>query len=115
MNSNEKPKDYNKYYREEFKKPLEEIKQDIFFRADNFQHEDWYGDFMIYMNIGVCHPLREHSLEIQKALKIMGYKSRITEHDGETYIVPENNRSKATHQKNNILYDIDQDRPPALV
>lgn len=94
MNSNEKPKDYDKYYREEFKKPLEEIKQDIFFRADNFQHEDWYGDFMIYMNIGVCQPLPEHSLEIQKALKIMGYKTRITEHDGKTYIVPEKNRSK---------------------
>lgn len=49
---------------------------------------------MIYMNIGVCQPLPEYSLEIQKALKIMGYKTRITEHDGETYIVPENNRSK---------------------
>ena len=94
MNSNEKPKDYDKYYREEFKKPLEEIKQDIFFRADNFQHEDWYGDFMIYMNIGVCQPLPEHILEIQKALKIMGYKTSITEHEGKTYIVPEKNRSK---------------------
>lgn len=105
MNSNEKPKDYDKYYREEFKKPLKEIQKDIFFRADNFQHEDWYGDFMIYMNIGVCHPLREHSLEIQKALKIMGYKSRITEHDGETYIVPENNRSKQ-HTKRIIFFTI---------
>jgi len=46
------------------------------------------------MNIGVCQPLPEYSLEIQKALKIMGYKTRITEHDGETYIVPEKNRSK---------------------
>lgn len=73
---------------------MEEIKQDIFFRADNFQHEDWYGDFMIYMNIGVCQPLPKHSLEVQKALKIMGYKTLITEHDGKTYIVPEKNRSK---------------------
>lgn len=40
MNNNKKPKDYDKWYRDEFKKPLEEIKQDIFFRADNFQHED---------------------------------------------------------------------------
>lgn len=94
MNNKKKPKDYDKWYRDEFKKPLEEIKQDIFFRADNFQNEEWYGDFMIYMNIGVCQPLPEYCLDIQKALKIMGYKTRLAEHNGKTYIVPDKNRSK---------------------
>ena len=28
-------------YRELMEKPIEEIKEDIFFRMDNFQHEPW--------------------------------------------------------------------------
>ena len=30
----------NKWYQEELKKPLEEIKEDIFFRTDNFRDEE---------------------------------------------------------------------------
>ena len=29
-------------YRRELEKPLEEIREDPFFRADNFQEEPWY-------------------------------------------------------------------------
>ena len=43
-------------YRELMAKPIEEIKEDIFFRMDNFQHEPWYGEFKLYLVIGVCQP-----------------------------------------------------------
>ncbi len=36
--------DFETEYRRIFETPLEEIKEDIFFRADNFENEKWYGD-----------------------------------------------------------------------
>lgn len=69
--------DSGRPYREEFKKPLEEIQEDIFFRADNFEGEAWYGDLMLYMKIGVCQPDPAHIPELQKALKIMGYHTHV--------------------------------------
>ena len=60
-------------YRELMAKPIEEIKGDIFFRMDNFQHEPWYGEFQLYLVIGVCQPSEEHVLQIRKGLKVMGY------------------------------------------
>ena len=47
-------------YRELMAKPIDEIREDIFFRADNFQDEPWYGDFQMYMAIGVCQPPEEY-------------------------------------------------------
>ena len=94
INNASEYEDHDKWYRDEFKKPLEEIQQDIFFRADNFEHEDWYNEFLIYTKIGVCNPLPEHCSDVQKALKIMGYSTRVAEQNGKTYIVPEKNRSK---------------------
>ena len=79
--------------REELNKPLDEIKEDIFFRADNFKDEKWYGEFLLYTRIGVCQPSPEHSLEVQKALKIMGYSTRTSEKDGKLYILPETARN----------------------
>ena len=38
-------------YRGLFEKPLEEIQQDIFFRADNFQNEKWYGELQMELRI----------------------------------------------------------------
>ena len=86
--SNDSGSNYESFYKEEFKKPLEEIKEDIFFRADNFKNEEWYGDFLIYTQIGVCQPSPEHALEIQKALKIMGYPTHTSEHKGKICITP---------------------------
>ncbi|MDE7250051.1 MAG: hypothetical protein K2N82_09230 [Lachnospiraceae bacterium] len=86
--SNTQDCDHAKAYREEFKKPLEEIKEDIFFRADNFEGEAWYGDLMLYMRIGVCQPEQEHIPELQKALKIMGYHTHIMENGEKPYLVP---------------------------
>lgn len=60
-------------YRELMEKPIEEIREDIFFRPDNFQHELWYGDFQMYMTVGICQPPEEHALQVRKALKVMGY------------------------------------------
>ena len=49
-------------YRKLMEKPIEEIKEDIFFRPDNFQkNEPWYGDFQMYMTGGVCQPPEEHA------------------------------------------------------
>lgn len=93
MNGDNKSND-NNLYKEEFKKPLEEIKPDMFFRADNFQNEEWYGDVLIYTRIGVCQPSPEHALVVQKALKIMGYPTHTSEHKGKIYIIPGTDKSK---------------------
>ena len=39
--------DFETEYRRIFETPLEEIKEDIFFRADNFENEKWYGDLFL--------------------------------------------------------------------
>jgi len=68
--------------------PLDEVKQDIFFRADNFKHKEWYNEFSIFTRIGICSPLPSHALEVQKALKVMGYSTRLDERNGKTYVCP---------------------------
>ncbi len=75
-------------YRDLMAKPIEEIREDIFFRADNFQDEPWYGDFQMYMAIGVCQPPEEYALQVRKALKIMGYDTHTANRDGKTYVLP---------------------------
>ena len=35
--------DFEAEYRRIFETPLEQIKEDMFFRADNFEKERWYG------------------------------------------------------------------------
>ena len=69
-------------------KPLEEIKQDIFSRADNFKDKVWYGDFVMYTRIGTCQTSPDHALELQKALKIMGYSTHTAERNGNLYVMP---------------------------
>ncbi len=80
--------DFDGSYREELKKPLEEIKEDIFFRADNFKGEAWYGDLVLYMRIGVCQPDPAHIPDLQKALKIMGYHTHVMENREKPYLMP---------------------------
>lgn len=75
-------------YRELMAKPIDEIRRDIFFRPDNFHDEPWYGDFQMFMTIGVCQPQEEYTLQVRKALKIMGYDTHITIRDGKAYILP---------------------------
>ena len=75
----------NEVCRKVLETPLEDIREDVFFRADNFQDEPWYGDFQIYRNLGVCQPKPEHALEVQKALKVMGYPTHAAERNGKTY------------------------------
>lgn len=88
------------WYHEEFKKPLDEIKEDIFFRADNFRHEAWYGDLLMYTRIGVCQPRPEHMPELQKALKILGYPTHKAERNGKAYLAPGERQSRKNVQKN---------------
>jgi len=75
-------------YRELMAKPIDEIREDIFFRPDNFRDEPWYGDFQMYMAVGVCVPQEEYALQVRKALKIMGYDTHTTVQDGKTCVVP---------------------------
>lgn len=75
-------------------KPLEEIQEDIFFRPDNFQGQPWYNDFMIYRNLGVCQPKPEHALEVQKALKVLGYPTHAAVRNGKTYLLPGEGRAE---------------------
>lgn len=78
----------NEVCRKVLETPLEDIREDVFFRADNFQNEPWYGEFQIYRNLGVCQPKPEHALEVQKALKVMGYPTHAAERNGKTYLLP---------------------------
>ena len=47
---------FEEEYRELMAKPIEELKEDIFFRMDNFQNELWYGELKLYLTLGVCKP-----------------------------------------------------------
>ena len=69
-------------------KPIEKIRQDIFFRADNFQGEPWYDQFQIFLAIGVCQVPQEQALPVRKALKVMGYSTHAAIREGKTYILP---------------------------
>ena len=80
--------------RELLEKPLEEIQEDVFFRPDNFRGQPWYNDFMIYRNLGVCQPKPEHTLEVQKALKVIGYPTHTAVRNGKTYLLPGEGRAE---------------------
>lgn len=81
--------DFETEYRKIFEMPLEEIKEDIFFRVDNFQNERWYGDLQMFMAIGVCESDRESASNLQKALKVIVYTTQTKERNGRLYLVPE--------------------------
>nr|WP_289698233.1 hypothetical protein [Enterocloster clostridioformis] len=83
-------------YRRIFETPLEQIREDMFFRADNFEKESWYGDLQMYLAIGVCKPDRGCVADLQKALKVLGYNTRISENDGEPFLLPQRERQKQT-------------------
>ena len=86
-------------YRELMAKPIDEIREDIFFRADNFRDEPWYDDFQMYMAIGVCQPQEEHALQIRKALRVMGLPTHIANRDGKIFILPGEVRQAAQEPK----------------
>ena len=86
--------DFETEYRRIFETPLEEIKEDIFFRVDNFQNEKWYGDLQMYRAIGVCKPDRESVSDLQKALKVIGFPTQTRERDGQLYLVPQRETQK---------------------
>lgn len=60
---------------------------DIFIRKENFESENWYNEFCIFLNIGICKVLYEEVDDIKNALNQMGYKNLSTKKEGEyTYI-----------------------------
>ncbi|MEH2949195.1 hypothetical protein AALD74_14295 [Lachnospiraceae bacterium 48-21] len=88
--------DFEAEYRRIFETPIEQIKEDVFFRADNFEKESWYGDLQMYLAIGVCKPEKDCVADLQKALKVLGYPTRISENDGEPFVLPQRERQKQT-------------------
>lgn len=86
-------------YRRIFETPLEEIKEDIFFRADNFKNEAWYGDLQMYLAIGVCKPDRGSLPDLQKALKVLGYPTQTSEIDEELFLIPHRERQTQPNHK----------------
>lgn len=86
-------------YRTLFDRPIEEIQEDMLFRADNFQAEPWYGDLQLYLRIGVCQPDRKNIPNLQKALKVLGYPTAIKEKDGKPYLVPQRNAPEQTRSR----------------
>lgn len=93
------------FYHEILAKPIDEIREDIFFRYDNFRDELWYEDFQMYLAIGVCTPQEEHALQVRKALKIMGYATHTTIRGGQTYVVPGEVRQAAQEPKTKSRHD----------
>lgn len=81
--------DFEAEYRRIFETHLDEIKEDIFFRADNFQNEKWYGDLQMYQSIGICRPDKESVSNLQKALKVLGYLTQVSEMNGKLYLMPQ--------------------------
>ena len=88
--------DFETEYRRIFETPLEEIKGDIFFRADNFENEKWYGDLQMYLAIGVCKPEKDCVSDLQRALKVLGFSTRTRENDGELFLIPQRERQNQT-------------------
>ena len=95
--------DFEAEYRGLFEKPLEEIEQDIFFRADNFQNEKWYGELQIYLAIGICQTDRDCASDLQKALKVLGYPTQAKERNGRLFVVPQREIQKHPHRKHEDL------------
>ena len=95
--------DFEAEYRGLFEKPLEEIQQDIFFRADNFQNEKWYGELQIYLAIGICQTDRDCASDLQKALKVLGYPTQAKERNGRLFVVPQREIQKHPHRKHEDL------------
>lgn len=75
-------------YRRLMEKPIEEIREGIFFRLGNFQNEPQCGDFQICMTGDVCQSPEERVLRVRKALKVMGCDTHTVNRDGRTYILP---------------------------
>ena len=76
------------FYESALDKPLEQISEDIFLRVDAFDDAPWYEEFQMFTHIGVCQPQPEHLVNVQKALKMMGYTTHLMERNGSTYVVP---------------------------
>ena len=93
------------FYYEMMAKPIDEIREDIFFRYDNFRDEPWYEDFQMYLAIGVCVPQEEHALQVRKALKVMGYATHTSQRNGQTYVLPGEVRQTTQEPKTKNRHD----------
>ena len=100
--------DFDAEYKKLFETPLEEIQEDMFFRADNFRNERWYGDLRIFMTIGVCSPNKEDVSNLQKALKILGYQTKAVNRPDGIYLVPDNLDLRKSASKQNKGKDMER-------
>ena len=79
---------YQELIQKEFKKPLEDIYEDIFLRVEAFEDEKWYDEVLLYTHIGVCKPEKEDAEAVRKALKMLGYETEESVYNGEVYLKP---------------------------
>lgn len=79
---------YKDLIQKEFKKPLEDIYEDIFLRVEAFEDEKWYDEVLLYTHIGVCKPEKEDAEAVRKALKMLGYETEESVYNGEVYLKP---------------------------
>ena len=63
--------------------------EDIFLRPEAFEEFPWYGQFRIFLSIGVCCVPREEVDDIRRALLGMGYETHTKVKPGEAgvYVV----------------------------
>ena len=57
--------------------------EDIFLRPDAFEEFPWYGQFRVFLSVGICKVPENEVEEIQKALVGMGYKTHTATREGE--------------------------------
>ena len=57
--------------------------EDIFLRPDAFEEFPWYGQFRVFLSIGVCKVPEDEVEDIRKALAGMGHKTHTAIRDGE--------------------------------
>ena len=79
--------DFNAEYKKLFDTPIAEIREDPFFRADNFCNEHWYGDLCIYTVLGMCSPEKADVVNLRKALKVLGYQTKAVNRPDGIYLV----------------------------
>ena len=52
-------------YHELMAQPIEEIRATYSSAQITFRHELWYGDFQMYMTVGICQPPEKHALQVR--------------------------------------------------
>ena len=58
-----------------------------------------YEDILLFTRIGTCQPKPEHMEMVQKALKILGFCTRVVNRNGRDYLAPGERQIKKQRNK----------------